>query len=199
MRLIGLFVILLEIGCLCFYAGYVSACHLATGAAKAAKSDRADAYQIARSREIAAGQVQRLGILKVDFVRYVDPRLADDPWAAVEFRVTNQTGKPIDEVDGGIRLYGPGHKYLATVGANIVEPLDVGGSATGRARWNKLVFYKTIRAALAEGTVSADFRADRVLYTDGAEQGFLYAEGGGRPFIASWPDSDMRDVSPDVR
>jgi hypothetical protein len=181
--------VLVELGLLCGYGGYLAGRRRASRSAAAAQAARAVAYQASRRREIAAGELQRLQVLKVDFVRYTDPRLAEDPWAQIEFMVTNQSGKSIDEVDGGIRLFGRGHRPLGIVGANIVEPLDTRGIATGKTRWDKLVFYPAIRAAIADGTITADYRANRVSYADGSMQ----------RFGASWPDSDLQEVPADVK
>ena len=99
----------------------------------------------------------------------------------VEFKLTNRSGKAINELDGSMRLYDSSHKLLGTVGANIVEPLTIGGSATGRTRWDTLD--PATRSALVDGSATADYRADRVFYADGAIQRFTIGE--------LMPDSDF--------
>jgi hypothetical protein len=174
-------VLLAEIGTLCWYGGYVSGNHSALQSALASQVARVSMYQAEQERDRAAAVRQRLRIVGVDSVRFVNPLLPDDAWAQVEFKLTNRTGKVINELYGSIRLYDVNHNLLGTVAANVVEPLGVGETVTGVTRWS--LMDPASRSALASGKITADYRADRVFFSDGATQRFNVEQ--------LFPDSDF--------
>jgi hypothetical protein len=123
-------------------------------------------------RQRAAMGEERRGILSVTSVRFSNYNgirsAAARLWPPLHYQTIIRTSTPFEAIGGVIELYGPDHRLLGCVGASFrgspYSPWPTNGKSGGGL---SIACDEATRSALAEGKVTADFRADYVRFPDG--------------------------------
>lgn len=135
--------------------------------AKAPPSGSSLAHRNEPDSAQSADELKRRSILSI--VKLRPAGSADDPTGELEYTVSNKSGKALAAVDGSVQLYDQNHTALGGLLLQIGEPMKPDAVVKGSNKWT---VDPRILKMIANGTVTAEYRAEQVYYPDGGVERF---------------------------